>query len=348
MEKAVTNSSSSQSKIGDNNQTEKSDLNPTSRYNEVPAMQQQTEFTCSLYISRAGGLEDQGHGIPDCELLRSHLEEAIAASEPLSTWRVSETPCGLIAAFVRENDAEKLLQRGDLARVFGGPVQVARFSARDSRYRQAVLLRDVPWAIPLQDINSALAKQGIIAGNVERSRQFVRVEVFDAGHYEALLRQGLDFFEVARFNAVPERWWRGGGAACSSGIPSRYTPGNDGGNVPEAYQDTVSQAADSVLQCYRCQGFWHMAANCRHLPRCVRCGEPHSVEFCPRPRNNPICCHCSGPHHAGYRQCPVRLQLSNATPVSITLSTTRMGGVQYPASATKSSSMCQSLRQGHC
>ena len=39
-------------------------------------------------------------------------------------WRVSETPCGLIAAFVRENDAEKLLQRGDLARVFGGPVQV--------------------------------------------------------------------------------------------------------------------------------------------------------------------------------------------------------------------------------
>ncbi|XP_024871180.1 uncharacterized protein LOC112454174 [Temnothorax curvispinosus] len=318
MEKAVTNSSS-QSKIGDNNQTEKRDLIPTSRYNEVPAMQQQTQFTCSLYISRAGGLEDQGHGIPDCELLRSHLEEAIAASEPLSTWRVSETPCGLIAAFVRENDAEKLLQRGDLARVFGGPVQVARFSARDSRYRQAVLLRDVPWAIPLQDINSALAKQGIIAGNVERSRQFVRVEVFDAGHYEALLRQGLDFFEVARFNAIPERWWRGGGAASSSGVPSRYTPGNDGGNVPEAYQDTVSQAADSVLQCYRCQGFWHMAANCRHLPRCVRCGEPHSVEFCPRPRNNPICCHCSGPHHAGYRQCPVRLQLSNATPFQYSL-----------------------------
>jgi len=54
---------------------------------------------------------------------------------------------------------------------------VARFSARDSRYRQAVLLRDVPWAIPLQDINSALTKQGIVAGNVERLRQFVRVEV---------------------------------------------------------------------------------------------------------------------------------------------------------------------------
>ncbi|XP_018060415.1 PREDICTED: uncharacterized protein LOC108695165 [Atta colombica] len=341
MEKAVANSSL-QSKIGDNNhQTDKRDLNPTSHCNEAPAMQQQAQFTCSLYISRAGGFQEQDHRIQDCELLRTHLEEAIAASEPLSMWRVSETPCGLIAAFVRENDAEKLLQRGDLARVFGGPVQVARFSARDSRYRQAVLLRDVPWAIPLQDINSALAKQGIVAGNVERSRQFVRVEVFDAGHYEVLLRQGLDFFEVARFNAVPERWWRG--TACSFGIPSRYA--NDGNNIPQAYQENISQT-DSVLQCYRCQGFWHVAANCRHLPRCVRCGEPHSVEFCPRPRNNPICCHCSGPHHAGYRQCPVRLQLSNATPVSITLSTS---GVQYPASATnKSNPSCHSLRQGHC
>ncbi|KAL0108751.1 hypothetical protein PUN28_014112 [Cardiocondyla obscurior] len=332
MEKTTTNLS--QSKIGNDSQANKREQN-----SGLPhlSMQQQIPFTCSLYISRANSLQDQDCRASDCELLRSHLEEAIAAAEPLSTWRVSETPCGLIVAFARENDAEKLLHRGDLARVFRGPVQVARFSARDSRYRQAVLLKDVPWAIPLQDINSALAKQGIVTGSVERSRQFVRVEVFDANHYETLLHQGLDFFEVARFNAVPERWWR---AAWSSGAPLRYTPGNDGGNVQEAYQDTVSQTTDNVLQCYRCQGFWHVAANCRHLPRCVRCGELHSVEFCPRPRNNPICCHCSGPHHAGYRQCPVRLQLSNATPMSITLSTTRTGEVQYPASVMKS---CHSL-----
>lgn len=50
----------------------------------------------------------------------------------------------------------------------------------------------------------------------------------------------------------------------------------------------------------------------------------------------------------GYRQCPVRLQLSNATPVSITLSTTRTEG-QYPTSAAnKSNPSCHSLRQGHC
>lgn len=37
-------------------------------------------------------------------------------------------------------------------------------------------------------------------------------------------------------------------------------------------------------------------------------------------------------HIPGYRQCPVRQQLSNATPISITLSTTRIGN-QYPMNA---------------
>jgi len=62
MEKAVANSLS-QRKIGDTNQADKRDLNPTSSYNEVSAMQQQTQFTCSLYISRTGGLQDQSHRV---------------------------------------------------------------------------------------------------------------------------------------------------------------------------------------------------------------------------------------------------------------------------------------------
>ncbi|XP_012285601.2 uncharacterized protein LOC105702540 [Orussus abietinus] len=300
---------------------------------------QDPELTCSLYVSRAAG-QGQGQGQGQVqgqsnELSRSTLEEAIRAADPSAAWHVSETSCGLIAAFARESDAEKLLQRGDLARVFEGPVQVARFSARDSRYRQAVLLRDVPWVIPLQDLSSALAKQGIATESVERSRQYVRVEVLDAGHYELLLRQGLDFFGAARFSAIPERWWRGS----STGGPIQASGGGAAGgcNFPEPAN---SQQGDGVLQCYRCQGFWHVAANCRHLPRCVRCGEPHSVEFCPRPRNSPVCCHCAGPHHAGYRQCPVRLQLLNATPVSITLSTSRVGS-QYALSPASKSSASQ-------
>nr|XP_050851058.1 uncharacterized protein LOC127064272 isoform X1 [Vespula vulgaris] len=277
--------------------------------------------------------------IKDGETLRSRLEEAIGASEPSGTWQISETSCGFIVTFERETDVDNLLQRCDFTRLFEGPVQVARFAPRDTRYRQAVLLRDVPWAIPLQDLSSALAKQGIATGIIERSRQYVRVELLDAEHYELLLRQGLDFFGAARFSAIPERWWRPGtGNAAMPPIPP--------GNFPPGHPAETSNPhqGDGVLQCYRCQGFWHVAANCRHLPRCVRCGEPHSVEFCPRPRNSPICCHCSGPHHAGYRQCPVRLQLSNATPISITLSTVRVEGQYSNPTNNKSAASPQGLQ----
>lgn len=59
MEK-ITNSSV-QSKIEENNETDKTNL--TSHNNEVSAMQEETSFTCSLYISRAGDLQGQGQTI---------------------------------------------------------------------------------------------------------------------------------------------------------------------------------------------------------------------------------------------------------------------------------------------
>ncbi|XP_044575320.1 uncharacterized protein LOC123259117 [Cotesia glomerata] len=273
------------------------------------------EPACSLYVSRA--INSHPQGLPD-ELSKVYLEEAIRESEPSGSWNVSQTSCGLIATFSLEADAEKVVQRGHLSRRFQGSIQVARFSARDSKHLKSVYLRDVPWAIPLEDLKTALIKQGITISAIERYRQYVRVEVLDACQYELLLSQGLDFFGAARFSALPERvnWWR----STANGVNGPYQLGVIPGNSAEG---SNSQQSDGVLQCYRCQGFWHVAANCRHLPRCVRCGEPHSVEFCSRPRNNPVCCHCSGPHHAGYKQCPVRLQLLNATPISITLSTSR-------------------------
>lgn len=55
--------SSVQNRIEDNNHTDKKNLNLTSHNNEVPTIQEEALFTCSLYISRAGGLQDQGHTI---------------------------------------------------------------------------------------------------------------------------------------------------------------------------------------------------------------------------------------------------------------------------------------------
>lgn len=42
---------------------------------------------------------------------------------------------------------------------------------------QSVMIRDVPWAIPLQEVSEALNKQGIHAVSIERARQAIKVEV---------------------------------------------------------------------------------------------------------------------------------------------------------------------------
>lgn len=87
--------------------------------NVIPSSRDETEqIGCSLYISRIIGLKAGG------ELSRANLEEVIEGIEPIGQWRVSKTSCGLIATFSSQNDAEKLLQRRDLACIFEGPVQV--------------------------------------------------------------------------------------------------------------------------------------------------------------------------------------------------------------------------------
>lgn len=87
--------------------------------------QEQQSVTCWLYVSRTNnGLEQPAAAASDDGLPRGILEEAIRAVDPLADWHVSETRCGLIAGFTREADADKLLQRRDLARIFQCPVQV--------------------------------------------------------------------------------------------------------------------------------------------------------------------------------------------------------------------------------
>lgn len=59
MEETTANSSLEKA-VEDSNQLDKKDSSLTSHNNQVPATQE-TQFTCSLYISRAGGLQDQGY-----------------------------------------------------------------------------------------------------------------------------------------------------------------------------------------------------------------------------------------------------------------------------------------------
>lgn len=77
---------------------------------------------------------------------------------------------------------------------------------------------------------------------------------------------------------------------------------------------------DGVIICSRCSTPGHMMKFCNRPPRCKMCANEHLTNDCPliaakRASNNSSvdarylkCPLCSGPHTAGYRLCPQRLQ----------------------------------------
>jgi hypothetical protein len=74
----------------------------------------------------------------------------------------------------------------------------------------------------------------------------------------------------------------------------------------EAYR-----AQNGLTQCYNCQQFGHVWANCKQPPRCLWCGRGHLHKECPEKQNeqsSPNCCNCTlkdgeQPHPSTYRGC---------------------------------------------
>ena len=65
--------------------------------------------------------------------------------------------------------------------------------------------------------------------------------------------------------------------------------------------------APSITQCYQCQGFNHVAKDCKSKVKCMRCAGPHKSSECPeKDKNsfNPKCTNCKGDHVAASRECP--------------------------------------------
>lgn len=59
-------------------------------------------------------------------------------------------------------------------------------------------------------------------------------------------------------------------------------------------------------QCYNCQAYGHTDNYCCHDPRCVKCGEDHRTEKCPKDRSTPAkCALCSEAHTANFKGCHV-------------------------------------------
>ena len=63
----------------------------------------------------------------------------------------------------------------------------------------------------------------------------------------------------------------------------------------------------SVTQCYQCQGFNHVAKDCKSQIKCMRCARPHKSAECPEEDKDsfrPKCTNCNGDHVAASRECP--------------------------------------------
>ena len=62
-----------------------------------------------------------------------------------------------------------------------------------------------------------------------------------------------------------------------------------------------------VTQCYKCQGFNHVAKDCKSNQKCVRCAGPHKSADCPDRNKGSLilkCSNCDGNHVASSKNCP--------------------------------------------
>ena len=69
----------------------------------------------------------------------------------------------------------------------------------------------------------------------------------------------------------------------------------------ESYRTTPS-----ITQCYKCQGFNHVAKDCKKDQKCVRCAGPHKSTDCPDKNKETLivkCSNCNGNHVAASKEC---------------------------------------------
>ena len=70
----------------------------------------------------------------------------------------------------------------------------------------------------------------------------------------------------------------------------------------ESYRTTPQ-----VTQCYKCQGFNHIAKDCKNAQKCVRCAGSHKSVECPDKNKDSLkqkCSNCNGEHVASSKECP--------------------------------------------
>ena len=67
------------------------------------------------------------------------------------------------------------------------------------------------------------------------------------------------------------------------------------------------RTAPQVTQCYKCQGFNHIAKDCKNAQKCLRCAGAHKSTECPDKNKDSLklkCSNCNSEHVASSKECP--------------------------------------------
>lgn len=145
---------------------------------------------------------------------------------------------------------------------------------QDRAYR--VVIRDLHYSIPLQDIKDELHNLGHPVRNLINIRHRVS-------------KDPLPMFFV---DLEPQ-------------------PNNKEIYKVEFIQNTkvrieAPRIKNNIIQCTRCQAYGNSKAYCTKSYDCVRCGGPHDSKNCQKTRDTPATCAlCNGDHPANYKGCTV-------------------------------------------
>lgn len=190
--------------------------------------------------------------------------------------RIKPTARGKILMYAKtEDDRKYLFSHYPKNELFNGQ-SVIREARSYVTYDYSAVLMDVPLSTSVEEIERLLKKSNVPVIGVQRLRNrekqettSVRIGLPDETTTKNLISEGV------KFDMISIRI-------------KEYVP-----------------PAPRITQCYRCQGYNHIAVNCHSSLKCLKCGRCHRSADCTY--NDFYCVNCGGAHTTVDRSCIARI-----------------------------------------
>ena len=178
---------------------------------------------------------------------------------------------GISILCATEEDAGKLMQMQEKVEEVFGPRARVHPPTRMRLFRG--LIRHLDTEVTEEEVKEELEEQGF---NPKGLRRYIRKDGFVISTVE------VDFATAEELSRAEKEGVRVGYMRC----------------------EVVRKIeGENVTQCFRCQGFGHIAARCSRMEKCMHCAERHDSRKCPGVRILK-CSNCGGQHRSSDIRCP--------------------------------------------